>query len=278
MKDGAEGALLRFFSVFSEIGNKVIYLKPSFNMYEVYCDIFKLKKYPFKLKLQPKDFFEDLIKFTTKIKPKILCIANPNQPIETIIKIEELKKLCELTNKMKIFLIIDEAYYHFNKTSAQELVKKFNNLIVVRTFSKAFGLAGLRIGYCISNKKIINYLKIIKPIYEINSINIKVLSYFLKNLYLMKNYVSEVNDSRKYLNKFFKNTRVEIYGKYSNCVLIKYINNKSTKNIYKTLLKNLFLINIIKIKKSYYLRCTLGGISTTKKFCKILKDNYRFAH
>ena len=54
--------------------------------------------------------------------------------------------------------------------------------------------------------------------------------------------------------------------------------NKSTKNIYKTLLKNLFLTNIIEIKKSYYLRCTLGGISITKKFCKILKDNYRFAH
>ena len=187
-----------------------------------------------------------------------MCIANPNQPIETIIKTDELKKLCELTNKMNIFLIIDEAYYHFNNTTAQKLVKKFNNLIVVRTFSKAFGLAGLRIGYCISNKKIINYMRIIKPIFEINSINIKVLSYFLKNLYLMKNYVNEINESRNYLIKSFRNTRVEIYGKYSNSVLIKYINNRNTIKIYKKLLitaSNFCLILLLCMERLFFSLC-----------------------
>ena len=71
-------------------------------------------------------------------------------------------------------MIVDEAYYHFNNTTAKSLIASCPNLIVVRTFSKAFGMAGMRIGYTISNKKIIGYMLSIKPIYEINAFNMKL--------------------------------------------------------------------------------------------------------
>jgi len=275
--DGAEGALLRFINVFANTKDKVIYLDPSFGMYKVYCDIFKLKSYPFKLEVGDNtDFSNKLVKHIKDVRPKILIIANPNQPIETMLNHSQIKNLCNITKKLKIFFVIDEAYYHFNKVSAQKFIKKYNNLIVIRTFSKAFGLAGLRIGYCMSNKKIIDCMRTIKPIYEINSINIKILLFFIKNTSIMKKYIKEVNKSKIYLHKFLKSLNIEVFGKYSNGVLIKFKNEKQTRLIFKKLYENKFLVKIIKIKnKMNFMRCTLGSLFLTKNFCKIIESNLK---
>ena len=275
--DGAEGALLRFMSAFANVKDKVIYLDPSFGMYKVYCDIFRLRKYPLKLDMKKNfNFFNQLIQHIEKVRPNIIIIANPNQPIETMLNFNQIKYLCKIANKMKFFLVIDEAYYHFNNISAQRYIKKFNNLVVLRTFSKAFGLAGLRIGYCMSNKKIIDCMQTIKPIYEINSINIKILLFFLKNIKIMKKYVKEVNKSRIYLYKFFKNSTIKVFGEHSNNVLIEFKNEKQARFISKKLYKNKFLITIIKINnKLNFARCTLGSLFVTKKFCRTIKKNLK---
>ena len=277
LSDGAEGSLLRFFSVFANPKDKVIYLEPSFGMYKLYCNIFKLRKCPLKLKIDEDfNFFNKLVKYVKHVKPRVIILANPNQPIETMLNFNEIRDLCKISNKMNSFLVIDEAYYHFNNISAQRLVNKFNNLVVIRTFSKAFGLAGLRIGYCLSNEKIIDCMKTVKPIYEINSINIKILSYFLNNVFIMKRYVKEVNKSKHYLHKFFKNSKIKIFGKYSNSVLIKFKNNNETKFIFKKLYKKKFLVKILKINNKFnFMRCTLGSLFVTKKFSKVIEKNLK---
>ena len=70
-----------------------------------------------------------------------------------MLNLKQIKNICKLAEKFGSLVIIDEAYYHFNNITAQSLIKSCQNLIVVRTFSKAFGVAGMRIGYTISNKK-----------------------------------------------------------------------------------------------------------------------------
>ena len=126
------------------------------------------------------NFFNQLIQHIEKVRPNIIIIANPNQPIETMLNFNQIKYLCEIANKMKIFLVIDEAYYHFNNISAQRYIKKFNNLVVLRTFSKAFGMAGLRIGYVVSNRIIIKEMHKLKPMYEINNLGAKIFYEMLK--------------------------------------------------------------------------------------------------
>jgi len=274
LTEGAEGGLLRFFNVFANPGDKVVYLDPSFGMYELYCEMFKLKKHPLKLQLDKKfSFFERLVDHLRKTKPKILAMPNPNQPIETMINSKQLKYLCKLTNNMNIFLVLDEAYYYFNNISAQKLYKKFNNLLIIRSFSKAFGLAGLRIGYCVSNKRVIDSMKSIKPIYEINSVTIKLLSYFLKNLKIMTKNVSEVNKSRIYIKNYLKKLNIEVFGNYSNNVLIKLKNNNDAKNLEKKLYKNKFIVQRIEFNgKSNFLRCTMGSLKISKEFCRCVEN------
>ena len=90
----------------------------------------------------------------------------------------------------------------------------------------------------------------------------------------MRRYVNQVNRSKSYLYKFFKNSHVDVFGKYSNTVLIKFKDNKETSFIAKKLYKKKFAVKKIKINnKSNFIRCTFGSVFITKKFCKVIKEN-----
>ena len=199
------------------------------------------KHYPLKLKVDSYNYFE-FFKKIKKVRPKLIAIANPNQPIEVMLTLKQINAVCKLAEKIGSLVIIDEAYYHFNNVTAQPLINKFKNLIVVRTFSKAFGLAGMRIGYTISNKKNIGLMLSIKPIYEINAFNMKLVRLLIKNIKVMKDYVQEVHKVRLQLKKFLKSKNIEMIGKYSNTVLFKLESKKKIDKVIKYLFKNKFIV------------------------------------
>lgn len=111
-----------------------------------------------------RDYKIDLNKLKDGITPqtKVISICNPNNPTSTEVDREELKSFCQSVPS-DILICLDEAYIHFSKNgengSLVDLVKTQDNIVVVRTFSKAFGLAGLRLGYAISNSKNIEMLQ-----------------------------------------------------------------------------------------------------------------------
>ena len=96
--------------------------------------------------------------------------------------------------------MIDEAYYGFCKITCVPLIKKYKNLIVSRTFSKAYGVAGVRVGYLIASPRIANILYKLKPMYEINSIGALISEELIKNK-IDKRYIKEVEKGKIY----FKN-------------------------------------------------------------------------
>jgi len=269
LTEGADGGLLRTFQVFISGGDRVITCNPSFAMYPLYCKMFGAKHFPIDLKVKDYDFYSDVIKKIKKIKPRLVAIANPNQPIEIMLNLKQISQICKICLKLNCFVIIDEAYYHFNNVTAKSLIKKFPNLIVVRTFSKAFGLAGMRIGYTMSNSEIIKYMMSIKPIYEINSVNIKIVQFFIKNLKIMKDYVKDVSKSRNFFRKFLKTYKIEMIGEYSNTVLFKLRSKDHVNKVIKYLYKNKFIIRPMTIDgDDSYIRATLGGLKIMKKFTK----------
>lgn len=272
LAEGADGGLLRIFNAIMETNYKVLTLSPGFLMYPEYCKMFKAKCYEMKLNENSyKSFFLDLKKKIKEIKPNILAIANPNQPIEVFLKKKEIIEICKLTKKYNCTFVLDEAYYHFNDLTGIDLIKKFNHLIIVRTFSKAFGLAGIRVGYMVSNKKNIDNIKSLKPIYEINGINYKIIKFFIKNINIMKAYVKEISFSRELLKQKLNRLGVEVYGKYSNTVMLKFNFLTNARPIYEKLLKKKFLTKPVLVDgNSNYLRVTIGSRKITNLFIKEL--------
>ena len=157
-----------------------LYLKPSdevivpqysFLMYRIYAQIVGAKVV-FSKEKNFKVSVSEILKKVTK-KTKIVFIANPNNPTGTYLNKFEL---LELRKKLKknILLVLDDAYFEYMKNkdyqSSLELFKNKDNVVVIRTFSKIYGLAALRVGWGYASKKIINAMNVIKPPFNVNQL------------------------------------------------------------------------------------------------------------
>lgn len=254
-------------------GAKIIALEPTFGMVDAYSKLYNIKKiniyYDKFLKINHNNFLK-------KIKKNIslIIIANPNSPTGTIIEKEKLLEIINKAKKFNIPVLIDEAYNGFYNFSYIRFINKFKNLIILRTFSKSFGLAGLRAGYLISNKKIMSEIYKYKPMYEINSIACKIIETFLKNSSIEKNYISETNKGKIYFQKELGKIQIQYLKTFANFIHI----NLQRK---KTLIEKKFKSQKILTRKGpgvkgfeQFLRITLGPKGQMKKVINVLKKNY----
>jgi histidinol-phosphate aminotransferase len=268
---GSDFALRMCFEYFCNNNDKIITIEPTFGMVEVYSKIFNLKNIQIGYK---KDLTLNLEKLNKSLNKNIsmIIIANPNSPTGTIIEPDVMKKIIVKTNKLKIPLIIDEAYFGFYKKTYIEYVSKFNNLVVIRTFSKAFGMAGLRAGFIVCNKLISKNLFKFKPMYEINSLSCLVIETLLNNPKEVNNHIRTINDSKNFLIKQLKKMNYEYINTFANFFHINLKNKK--KKFEKILKKNKILVRKGPGVKGYenYLRITVGSTSQMKRIIELLRS------
>ena len=244
LSSGSDNSIRNFFEIFTNKNSKIITSNPCFPMYKVYSKINKNKliyiKYDKELKLYLKDLYKNI---SNKIDA--IIIANPNSPIGDIIKEKELKKIIVKSNKYGIPFFLDQAYYEFSKTDMIWLVKKFDNLIISRTFSKGMGAAGVRLAYIVANKKIINLFEKVRPLYEVNQIAVKYGLFILSNYNLAKQYCKKTIVSRNKLCKILKKNRVTVINSETNSIHIRFDKNiKKVQKIFKKF-KILFKFSVL---------------------------------
>ena len=239
---GIDGAIKSIFEIFTKPNDKILCLFPTYAMYEIYSKIFRTRF--IKVTYDSKTFklnMNDLI-HKIKLKPKILFLPNPNQPIEDNLTCRQLEEICLLCRKNKVMLVVDEAYYMFGSSTVQKLIFKFNNLVILRTFSKSFGLPSIRLGYIISCNKIIHIFKTFRLSYETNFLTDTVALYFLKKFKSIKKYINEVKFGRDYFSKKIIKLGFDVIGKQSNFLLINFKDENICKNVYKGFLKDLIYV------------------------------------
>lgn len=203
-------------------------------------------------------------------RSNVIYFANPNNPTGRSFAKDEIEMYIS-NNSEKIF-VIDEAYFEYSGKTMAEEVNKYKNLIITRTFSKAFSLAGLRIGYVIADIDVINLLKKIKNIKSVNDIAIKAADLVLKNKKLFQQQIEEVNVSRDLLiqnTKGFK--KFKILDSEANFVLVKAQNSEKLKEIFY---KNKILVRDKSNEELLpdCLRITLGGRDIFEKVMNVLID------
>ena len=127
------------------------------------------------IEVQPKDWGHDLVKMQKAIKEntKLVFIANPNNPTGTFLKRDELISFLEKVSN-DVIILLDQAYFDYSSYESKDvdfdLVNNFPNLIMSRSFSKAYGLAGFRVGFSVSSKEIANYLNRVRQPFNVNSL------------------------------------------------------------------------------------------------------------
>ena len=168
---GSDEVIQMICQLFLNPKDEVIVPQYSFLMYRIYANIVGAKVI-FAKEVNFKISISEIIKKVTR-KTKIVFLANPNNPTGTYLTKNELLGLRKKLNK-NVLLVVDDAYAEYMKNkdykSGLELFKNKDNVFILRTFSKIFGLASLRVGWGYGSKKIVNALNIIKPPFNVNEI------------------------------------------------------------------------------------------------------------
>ena len=260
---------------FLDKNDEVIVPEYSFIIYRIYSKIYGAKIKYAKEK-NYKISVENILDKVTK-RTKIVFLANPNNPTGTIISKGELLNLRKKLRR-NILLVVDDAYFEYvkskNYSSGMKLFSNYKNVIITRTFSKIYGLAGLRVGWGYGPKKLIYALNQVKPPFNINRAALFAAAASINDIKWLNKEIKHVNRWSKIFFKNFKNLNIETNFSYGNFLLLSFNKiKKNSKNIFLKLAKKGVLVrkmDVYKIKNS--LRVTIGSNKENKKFIKILKQ------
>jgi len=206
-------------------------------------------------------------------RTKLIFIANPNNPTGSYISEKELAELIQKVPK-DIIICIDEAYVDFvNAPDFPKTLKylKKNNVIILRTFSKAFGLAGLRLGYGLANERLIGYLHKIRQPFNVNTLAQKAGIAALADKAHLKQTQKVVIEGRCYFEKQFKDLGLFCVSSQANFVLVCVKTN--SQRLFKDLLKRGIIVrDMVAYGMNEWIRVTVGTMAENRLFIKELKQ------
>ncbi|CEN25738.1 pyridoxal phosphate-dependent aminotransferase [Paraclostridium sordellii] len=264
LTNGSDDAMRLSFEVFGEPGKNVISVSPSFEMYSVYAKMYGMNhsKVLYNEKFEVK--VEDMLNLIDQ-DTSIVVMLNPNSPVGNNWNEEQIRMVIEKAKINGAIVIIDEAYYQFYPTSFINLLNEYDNVMIFRTFSKLFSIAGCRIGYIVSNENIINMIKNASPTYSINSVAIKFAEKILENPYITKNLIYREKQGREYLISKLELKGYEFYNNGANYILIK--SKKTPTEVFENLKnKNILIKTYSNPILEKWIRVTTGSISTMERF------------
>lgn len=188
------------FQALTNPGENVVVLDPTYPMYRIYAEMYQVeyRKFVYSEGLKPDwgalhNSIDDL---TTMV-----MIPNPNLPIESVFSVEDIRHLADICLERNAVLVIDEAYHHFGAPTVIDLIDKYDYLVVMRSFSKAYGLAGLRLGFMLSTAENIQYLSKTRSLVESNTLSMAIAEYMLDHPEIRDEHVEEVKQGSEYLQQ-----------------------------------------------------------------------------
>jgi len=273
---GSDEIIQMICQLYLKTSDEVIVPKYSFLMYRIYAQIVGAKVI-FSKEKNFKVSVSEIIKKVTN-KTKIVFIANPNNPTGTYLTRLELIELRKKLRK-NVLLVLDDAYFEYMKNknykSSLDLFRNKDNVITIRTFSKIYGLASLRVGWGYASKKIINAMNTIKPPFNVNQIAQLAATEALKDKNFINKSVTHNLISAKKIKKILEKFNIFSNEVTANFLLLNFDKCKFSANY---VLKKLQSKKIIlrstedgyKIKNR--LRLTIGSNKENAKFIKVIKS------
>lgn len=221
--NGADEIMDLLMKVFIRKGSKIMVAEPTFPMYTFFAELYGGKKVTAMLKPDFSLDVDSILKKADK-QTRLLFVCSPNNPTGNQFKELEIKKLLE---EFKGIVVVDEAYVDFASGSAIDWVEDYDNLAVLRSFSKAFGLAGLRLGYLVASKHIVKYVQRVVGPFNVNSVTQQTIPLALQNWDYFKQKLDLVVKEREWLMKKLKQIDgVDPYPSDANFILFKITKDK----------------------------------------------------
>ncbi len=219
--NGSDEAIDLLIRLFVEPGEEIIIMEPTYGMYKVAAEVAGVAIKNISL---ASDFQVDIPNLLSQVssKTKIIFCCSPNNPTGTLIQPEELEKIC---GNFRGIVVVDEAYVEFaSKPSLIGKISSLENLIILRTFSKAWGLAGIRVGYAVAQEAAIEYLNKIKPPYNLNRVSSKIAIQALQQYPKMLEFKTLILREREKLALELTKLGFIVFSSEANFLLVRYPN------------------------------------------------------
>lgn len=233
----------------------IMTLEPDFSMYGNYTKIGGGKVLVFHTDEEFNIDLDKLISRTNEEKIKVLFLSNPNNPTGKVLSREQIFKIL---NGCNCAVVIDEAYVEFHEESIVDSIYEYENLIVLRTCSKAMASAAIRLGFLITNSFMLNEIKKAKPPFNVSSITQAIGEVVLGEVDYIKSSLENIKNERSFLINELKNFKeVKLYPTCANFILVKF---KDAEFVYKYLLENKIVVrNYKQGRLKDFLRITVGN-------------------
>jgi histidinol-phosphate aminotransferase len=218
LTNGVDEAIHLLCETYLEPGDESLIVVPTYSMYRIYmmaagADVISVSA--------DEDFGFPINEVCRHISPRtrLITIANPNNPTGSVAQAEELRRIAE--SAPNAAMLVDEAYFEFYGQSMLAAREQFPNLFVARTFSKAYGLAGLRIGVLIGEADQMRSVRRVSSPYNVNAVALACLPEALGDQAYIQQYVKEVRESRVRLERVLATSRIQFWPSQANFVLAR---------------------------------------------------------
>lgn len=270
---GSDAAVKALYHTYVEPGDGVVMLDPSYAMYGVYAEMFRaeITRVPF----ATLDGM-DVERVVAAIEPgvKLVLLANPNQPTGTLLTEDELLKIADAAADVDALVGIDEAYFPFSGMTILPRVADVPNLAVLRSFSKAAGFAGLRIGYVAAESDVISNLFKVRSVHDTNAFAMACALEVLAHPEVIDDYVEHVRAGEKVLRERCGELGLPVEPSYANFVLVDVAAKCDPATLVERLRDRAYLVRgpFSRPPLTSYIRVTLGPPPLMSAFCDALAD------
>ena len=268
--NGADEALDISAKVFLDAGTRGVISTPSYSFFRIAVELMGGQI----VKVSRKnDFSDDVDKIIESASgnARIIFLCNPNNPTGTIIERDDLRRILEESG---CAVVVDEAYHEFSGNTVADLTKNYENLIVVRTFSKAFSMAGVRVGYIIASEDTVIALNKVRPPNSLSTISLSLAELALDNVDLMKMWVREILEEKDRCVSFLSGLNgITPYPSKTNFVLIRFTEVDVAK-VYQFLLARGLVVRTFSGEPSLknFLRFSIGTKENNNSLLQSLSE------
>lgn len=222
---GSDGVIRAVFDTFISPGDVVIHPEPTYQMYRHYSKIYGATAIVLNYEFSDRGPILEVDKVINAIeqeKPRLVCLPNSASPTGTVFSPAEMNRIILAAGMSGAVILIDEAYYPFYDQTVLPLVSKYPHLVIARTFSKAWGLAGIRLGYGIACHDLMKELHKVKARYEITSISAAIAERVLDYSDVMLNSVKRLNQGKQFFINEMNQLNFHTFNSEGNFLLIAF--------------------------------------------------------
>lgn len=263
--NGSDEILSYVFYAFVEEGRRIILTNPTYTLYQTLAN-----RLGFNVEVvETRDDFSVDLSLIPRDENVVFFLANPNAQTSRLINTADIE---DFLSSFKGLMILDEAYADFARENSLALISKFDNLIITRTFSKSFSLCGIRLGFAVSNPKLIDAFSRVKDSYNINAITQEIGIRAIKNSAYAYENCAKIIEEREALSKILSEMGSLVLPSEANFIMVKPTQVGAEKLYVALKERNIYIRYFNTPRLKDFVRITVGNSRENALLIEAIKD------